>query len=121
MEGHDRSLLNSPVDGSLRTVTDGSHHPKEHVATAAVHVEAEDGSTLTLVLWTPGEKWDLQSHRAELSGHFAVATVLEFLCDWVKGEGKVNNNVGVVLFKIFIQLLHGIMMIMMIMITMTRY
>ena len=57
-------------------------------------MEAEDGSTLTLVLRTRGEKWDLQSHRAELSGHFAAVTVSELFHDWAKGEDKDANNVG---------------------------
>ena len=59
VEGADASLLNSLVNGTLKIVTDGSHHPEEHVATAAVHVEAEDGSVLTLVLQTPGNHEDL--------------------------------------------------------------
>ena len=88
VEGDDRSFLESLVKGTLKIVTDGSHHPEEHVATAAVHVEADDGAALTLILQTPGDQADLQSHGAELSGHFATVSVLELLCDWAKKEDK---------------------------------
>ena len=96
VEGSDASFLNSLVNGTLKTVTDGSHHPEEHVATAAAHVEAEDGSVLTLVSQTPGNHEDLQSHGAELSGHFATVTALELLCDWAKREDKDTQIVGAV-------------------------
>ena len=59
-------------------------------------MEAEDGSIPTVVLQTPRERWDSQSHRAESSGHFVAVTVLELLCNWVRGEGRDIKNVGVI-------------------------
>ena len=88
VEGEDQSFLESLVKELLKIVTDASHHPEEHVATAAVHVEAEDGSALTLISQTPGDQVDSQSHRVESSGHFATVTVLESLHDWAKKEDK---------------------------------
>ena len=96
VEGEDQLFLESLVKGTLKIVTDGSHHPEEHVATAAVHVEAEDGSTLTLILQTPGNQVDPQSHRAELSGHFVMVMALELLCDWAKKEDEDIQSVGAV-------------------------
>ena len=53
-EGNENEITKTMIDGSLKAVTDGLSHLDEHVAMAAVHVEANEGTTLTLVLRTPG-------------------------------------------------------------------
>ena len=94
VEGEDHAIFDSFTMGSLEMVTGGSFHPEEHLATAVVHFEANEGSVLTMLLRTLGDKWDPQSHRAELSGHFAVVTVLEMLEAWATSEGINCSNSG---------------------------
>ena len=51
IDGDNGAKLNSFTNGTLETVTDGSCHLEEHLATAPVHVELEDSSILTTMLW----------------------------------------------------------------------
>ena len=96
MEGQEDLLLKSFCDGRLRVAMDGSHHPEWHLATAALCVVAHDDTCLTTVLQAPGREDDLQSHRAELSGHFAVVTILEYLKLWATREDKDISNAGAI-------------------------
>ena len=48
-------------------------------ATAAVTFVADDENFLDMVLQTPGSESDLDSLRAELSGHYAVLSGLEVI------------------------------------------
>ena len=79
VEGPEDLLLTCFCEGQLRIVTDGSHHPEWNLATAALCAVAQDDTCLTTVLQTPGRDDDLQSHIAELSGHFAAVKILEQL------------------------------------------
>lgn len=65
------------MSSSLIIVTDGSH--KEDIATAGVTIHHDDQNHIDVVLQTPGHPRDLNSHRAELSGHYAAITILEVL------------------------------------------
>ena len=67
----------SLCNGDLRAVGDGSH--KDGLDTDAVGLEATPNDCVETVLRTPGSSDDMQSHRAELSGLFAVITVVEIL------------------------------------------
>ena len=84
LEGDEEQILAAFCAGTLKTVTDGSHHKELGLATAATFVASPDGSNLKTVLRTPGNESDLQSHRAELSGHFAIITIFEVLEAWAK-------------------------------------
>ena len=95
VKGSEMNVLESFRQGNLRAVTDGSHHPDFDLATAAVHVESEMGDVLTIVLQTPGHRLDLQSHRAELSGHYAIVTLVEILCKWLSKLGMYPESCGV--------------------------
>ena len=89
-------MPNSLLNGPLKIATDGLHHLEEHVATATVHVEADNGSVLTITLQNPGDEWDPQSHGAESSGHFAVVTTLEMMKEWAMQEEIKMGNIGAV-------------------------
>ena len=65
-------------------MTDGLHHEKLGLATTAMHIEATDGLFITVIRRTPGEERDLQSHQADLRGHFTIVTILEVLDAWAK-------------------------------------
>ena len=96
VEGKDVLLLTSFCEGQLRIVTDGSHHPEWNLATAALCAVAQDDTCLTTVLQAPGRDDDLQSHRAELSGHFAAVTILEQLKMWASREGRDLTKAGAI-------------------------
>lgn len=86
LDGDEEQMLSSFCNGTLKMVTDGSHHKDFGLATAAIYVEATDGANLKTVLLTPGNEYDLQSHRAEPSGHFAIITIFEVLESWTKAK-----------------------------------
>ena len=94
MEGLEDSLLTSFCEGQLRIVTDGSHHPEWNLATAALCVVGQDNTCLSTVLQAPERDDDLQSHKAELSGHFAAVTILEHLKRWAIKEGRDLSQAG---------------------------
>lgn len=96
VHGKEEALLDALCNGVLRIVTDVSHDPDLGIATAASTVQSPDGSSLTARLHTPGSTTDLQSHRAELSGHFAAVTVIKGLelyakeCNWTLDTSEVE-------------------------------
>ena len=75
--GESSQLIEALKENRLIVATDGSH--KGNTATAAVILKADDKNYLEVKLQVPGESYQLQSHRAELSGHYAVMSVLEVM------------------------------------------
>ena len=49
-----------------------------------------------IALQTPGEKEILQSHRAEVSGHYAIMTALELIEQMMKNEAPPTGKIKVV-------------------------
>ena len=82
--GSDEAIISAILNHNIKIVTDGSH--KDNYATAGVIFYADDDNILEIVTRTPGEINELNSYRAELSGHYSIITTLEVI------EQMINNR-----------------------------
>ena len=75
--GNQNDIFHALHQGTLQAVTDGSDDDPR--GTAAIHIEANPSTVIQTVLITPATDQGMQSHRAKLSGHYAIITILEVL------------------------------------------
>jgi hypothetical protein len=83
--GSETVIINALCDGTLRVVTDGLY--KDNNAMAAIKMIADKNNILFSLVVALGPESSFQSHRAELSGHYSIITILEVVEQMLQKEG----------------------------------